>query len=336
MYFYLLNFSHVALPASSRPASYTVYWAVICLQPLTRAVTRAAPRSFTYGEAAVVCQGILLLVASLVLQLVALPVWSVRTVLLGLGGWVEATVTVLQDQSATVTGLVAFWSVLGLASVAVVPLYRLLAWRVTTATRKIFHLSVLLVFTSGLALCPLLLSLASVLAVLGLTSLELLRVSRILPALSSSLTHHLAPFLDSKDPGPLILTPLYLLVGVSWPLWLWPAPLPLPLAPLPLYSGLVSVAVLDSAASVLGSTFGSLRWNSSSSRTVEGSLAGWLAAMAYIYLLDMLGLTSVSSWPGLGLVVAALAMAEAACSQVDNLVLPLAMYVMLLVLQHLS
>ena len=98
----------------------------------------------------------------------------------------------------------------------------------------------------------------------------------------------------------------------------------------------MSVAVLDSAASVLGSTFGSLRWNSSSSRTVEGSLAGWLAAMAYIYLLDMLELTSVSSWPGLGLVVAALAMAEAACSQVDNLVLPLAMYVMLLALQHLS
>ena len=75
--------SLLALPASSRPASYTVYWAVICLQPLTRAVTRAAPRSFTYGEAAVVCQGALLLSASLVLQLVALPVWSVRTVLLG-------------------------------------------------------------------------------------------------------------------------------------------------------------------------------------------------------------------------------------------------------------
>ena len=44
------------LPPDSRAATYAVYWAVICLQPITRSLVAAFPRSFTFGEACIVSQ----------------------------------------------------------------------------------------------------------------------------------------------------------------------------------------------------------------------------------------------------------------------------------------
>ena len=109
---------------------------------------------------------------------------------------------------------------LGLLSLALVPIYHWQQWKVTTRTRKLFHVAVLAVYTSGLAFSPLLLAIASIGATLAMVGLEMVRVSRVIPDISSILTASLQPFLDSKEGGSLILTHIYLLVGVSWPLWL--------------------------------------------------------------------------------------------------------------------
>ena len=90
---------------------------------------------------------------------------------------------------------------LGLASLALVPLYHWKNWKVTTRTRKIFHVAVLAVYTSGLAFSPLLLALASVGAALALIGLEIIRVSKVVPNVSTILTNSLQPFLDSKEGG---------------------------------------------------------------------------------------------------------------------------------------
>jgi len=317
------------LPPDSRAATYAVYWAVICLQPLTRALVALFPRSFTFGEASIISQGLLLLLASMVLNFLALPYWSPTSVIFAISSVCRGILESLQDQRSTVVALLVFWSMLGLASLAVVPLYHWKNWKVTTRTRKIFHLAVLAVYTSGLAFSPLLLALASVGAALALVGLEIIRVSKVVPDITTILTNSLQPFLDSKEGGGLILTHIYLLIGASWPLWLAPTLAPPSLA---LYAGLLSVGVLDTAASVVGSTIGQLQWPDRSGRTLEGTLAGWISALIFTGCLSQLGLVVVHNWVNLSVALVVTAIAEATCWQVDNLVLPLLTYCLLTVL----
>lgn len=66
-------------------------------------------------------------------------------------------------------------------------------------------------------------------------------------------------FKDTKDEGQLALTPLYLMVGCVAPLWIYPRSF-LNSVPLPVLSGILSVAVGDAAASICGSKFGKHTW----------------------------------------------------------------------------
>ncbi len=93
---------------------------------------------------------------------------------------------------------------------------------------------------------------------------------------------------------------------------------------------MLSVGVGDSAASVIGSRFGRLRFPDSS-KTVEGAAASALAQLAFLWLLSAAGALdpSLAAWSGLWPPVCAVALLEAVTSQVDNLVLPAVMYIML-------
>lgn len=251
---------------------------------------------------------------SLVLNFIALPFWTPNSILFALTTVFRGILESLQEQRSTVVGLLLFWSILGLLSLAVVPLYNWQKWKVTTSTRKLFHVAILGVYTSGLAFSPLLLALASIGATLTLVGVEIIRVSRVIPDLSKILTTAFKPFLDSKDCGDLIVTPTYLLVGASWPLWLAPALNPPSLA---LYAGLLSIGVLDTAASVVGSSIGRLHWPGESGRTLEGSLAGLLSALAFTGFISYLGLVSIHSWLNVTIALAITALVEASCWQVD-------------------
>ena len=96
-------------------------------------------------------------------------------------------------------------------------------------------------------------------AALGLMlGLEMLRVSELIPLVSTFLTQRLRPFLDTKDSGRLILTNIYLLIGLSLPLWTDPGPVSVfASSSLNLYSGLISVGVADTAAAVIGKIYSS-------------------------------------------------------------------------------
>ena len=66
-------------------------------------------------------------------------------------------------------------------------------------------------------------------------------------------------FKDAKDEGALALTPLYLMLGCVTPFWIYPSSFEGSI-PLPVLSGILSIAVGDTAASICGTRFGKRHW----------------------------------------------------------------------------
>lgn len=94
--------------------------------------------------------------------------------------------------------------------------------------------------------------------------LELLRLLQI-PPFAATLAQAFDSFKDEKDAGGLALTPFCLLIGCALPIWLTPCPCLLAQKDSPLLlllSGILTVGVGDTAASVLGSKFGRNKWTS--------------------------------------------------------------------------
>lgn len=132
-----------------------------------------------------------------------------------------------------------------------------------TRTRKIFHVLIVLVFIPGLIYQCTFLFVASGIALALLIVLETMRIIH-LPPVHNILDHSVRCFIDEKDAGLVALTPIYLLVGCSTPLWLHPCPCDLTdsagLELLPLMAGVLSVGIGDTAASIIGSRFGKIKW----------------------------------------------------------------------------
>lgn len=136
-----------------------------------------------------------------------------------------------------------------------------------TRTRKIFHVLIVLVFVPGLIYQCSFLFVASGIALALLIVLETMRVIR-LPPIHDVLESSVKCFIDEKDAGLVALTPIYLLVGCSTPLWVHPCPCDLTDSAgfelLPLMAGVISVGIGDTAASIVGSQFGRIKWWSKS------------------------------------------------------------------------
>jgi len=292
------------------------------------------PQSFSFGEATLICQSCMLVSASLVLKLFSLDQITMKSIIIQLFQDLKWTVDTLLNSASTVLFLLVFWAFLVVLAVGVVALYNRQGWPVNTKTRKIFHLAVVLVYVSGLLYSPHLLYISSIAALVLMISIEALRWSEVFPPISSFLTEILQPFLDSKDGGSLILTNIYLLVGVSWPLWVYPGSLVIQPSPLVLYSGVISVGIADSAASIVGSTIGQVRWAGGSGKTVEGSLAAVVSSLMFVYVMSEVWLVTVSSWSAVITAVLGMVITEATSRQVDNLTLPLVMYGLLTFAQY--
>lgn len=134
-----------------------------------------------------------------------------------------------------------------------------------TRIRKIFHILIVLVFIPGLIYQCTFLYVASGVALALLILLELMRIIKLKP-FAAILQQAVKSFVDEKDAGVVAMTPIYLLVGCSLPIWLHPCPCDLTDAAgfelLPLMSGVISVGLGDTAASVIGSKFGRFHWSS--------------------------------------------------------------------------
>lgn len=241
------------------------------------------------------------------------------------------------------------------------------AWQVNrrqqsnTRTRKIFHFLIVLVYLPSLIYQCSFLFLASGIALAVFIVAETIRVIKLAP-FHSILDQAIKSFIDEKDAGLIALTPIYLLVGCSLPLWIHPCPCDLTDSAgfeiLPLLAGVISVGFGDTAASIVGSKFGRIPWpceyigiysggkqvfHASSlsfclikidcAKTIEGTLAGILAQAVVLPFLIYFGFVRYTVHVTVKYLIAitASSLVETFTDQVDNLVLPLVMYSLLLV-----
>lgn len=132
-----------------------------------------------------------------------------------------------------------------------------------TRTRKLFHILIVAIFIPGIIYQCQFLFLTTVLLLALFIILETARTIE-LQIVSQALDQAVELFIDEKDAGIVALTPIYLLVGCSLPLWLHPCPWCLindnGIDVLPLLSGVLSVGIGDTVASVIGSKYGRNLW----------------------------------------------------------------------------
>lgn len=132
-----------------------------------------------------------------------------------------------------------------------------------TRTRKLFHILLVVIFLPGIIYQCQFLFMTTVLLLAVFIVLEMARTIE-LPYVGAALDQAIELFIDEKDAGTVALTPIYLLVGCSLPLWLHPCPWCSmdsdAIDVLPLLGGVLSVGVGDTVASVVGSKYGRNMW----------------------------------------------------------------------------
>lgn len=157
-----------------------------------------------------------------------------------------------------------------------------------TILRKYFHAIVIAIYVPGILIDVELLFVASVLIFAVLIILESMRLYK-LELVGDILNNSVSGLLDEKDQGVLILTHIYLLVGCSLPVWIYPSNATFGVKDsLLLLSGVVSLGVGDTAASIGGTWWGRHRIPGTT-KSVEGTLCSIFAQVIFVYILSILG-----------------------------------------------
>ncbi|KAG3288134.1 dolichol kinase [Ictidomys tridecemlineatus] len=245
-------------------------------------------------------------------------------------------------QTETRIYLLAYWSLLATLACLVV-LYQNAKrssseskkHQAPTITRKYFHFIVVATYIPGIIFDRPLLYVAATVCLAVFIFLEYVRYFRIKP-LGHTLRGLLSLFLDERDSGPLILTHIYLLLGMSLPIWLIPRPctqkgsLGGARALVP-YAGVLAVGVGDTVASIFGSTMGEIHWPGTK-KTFEGTMTSIFAqiiSVALILIFDS-GVDLNYSYVWILGSISMVSLLEAYTTQIDNLLLPLYLLILLM------
>ncbi|CAI2349032.1 unnamed protein product [Caenorhabditis sp. 36 PRJEB53466] len=221
--------------------------------------------------------------------------------------------------------MVAFW----LANVAVSVLfcvYVTAIGRSTTVHRKFFHLTVSLIYISGIVLDPLFSWLCAWLWLCIFVLVELLRYLNV-PPWGAALNEHLLIFKDAQD-AEFLLTPIYLLVGIFLPLLVSPKVDKAGFVPtLAHFAGVAAVGVGDSMAAIVGSRWGKTKWTGRQ-KSLEGTLAMLVSMLSFLLVANVFIFRPSSV---ISIVAASLtaSLLEAFLNSMDNFILPLVTFLIL-------
>ncbi|KAI9794871.1 MAG: hypothetical protein M1816_003000 [Peltula sp. TS41687] len=169
--------------------------------------------------------------------------------------------------------------------------------------RKIFHGIMVVMFLPSTFIDPIFAGFSMIIVLAIFLLLEILRASQ-LPPLSKPLATFLTPYVDGRDlRGPIVVSHIFLLIGCAVPLWLSLSSIgrtgrgcwtgwDVERRDAGMVSGVICVGMGDAAASLIGRRFGRRKWPWSGGKSIEGSLAFWVAVT--------FGLCVASAWLWLG------------------------------------
>lgn len=232
---------------------------------------------------------------------IRLPRHAMQDISIGDRGWVERARQLKFGPANARLAVMAYCVFILSAGIGTV--LRLGAIVEVDTRRKVFHgiMVAMLLPTIFVDPCFIALALSLILAIFLL--LDLFRASQ-LPPVSKPLTTFLAPYVDGRDyRGPIIVSPIFLLIGCAIPLWLSLAAVPRTGADpwtgwdttgrdLGMISGVVCVGMGDAAASLIGRRYGKTKWFWGGGKSLEGSFAFAVAVM--------IGLSACHAWLRIG------------------------------------
>ncbi|CCH62817.1 hypothetical protein TBLA_0I01580 [Henningerozyma blattae CBS 6284] len=161
--------------------------------------------------------------------------------------------------SNTRQNILTIWLSILLLSIPTVTVFKNLISLNTS--RKVWHFLILLCILKPFKMDPNFVKLSLSGSIIIILSVEYLRFLNLEP-FDKVLNNYLKSFADARDSkGPLIISYIYLIVGVSTPLLFKDSPV-----------GLISLGIGDSMASIVGQKIGKIKWPNSK-KTIEGTLA---------------------------------------------------------------
>lgn len=145
------------------------------------------------------------------------------------------------------------------------------SWSQVDLRRKVWHITIVLMFLPvGLPSHPTFTKLCMAGATFIFLAIEFIRVTTI-PPLGRAIHTSLLKYLDPRDTcGPIIVSHIFLLVGISVPMYLCNSP-----------AGIICLGLGDAAASVMGHKYGRTkwRWPHGNKKTVEGTVSFVIASV---------------------------------------------------------
>ncbi|EDO16810.1 hypothetical protein Kpol_1056p11 [Vanderwaltozyma polyspora DSM 70294] len=140
-------------------------------------------------------------------------------------------------------------------------------------SRKVWHFLIIVLLVYPFKIDPLFVKISLAGSIVLFLIVEYTRYLKLDP-IGNQLDLHLRSFTDFRDEnGPVIISYIYLIVGVSTPLLLSDSPI-----------GLVGLGIGDSIASIVGKKIGTIKWPGTS-KTVEGTVAFILSTMLTCHIL---------------------------------------------------
>ena len=196
--------------------------------------------------------------------------------------------------------------------------------------RKVYHVFVCVVFVSGITTCPQLLSTACAALTFVMFFCEVAYCRGV-----TFLRVQLQKFKGSQDVEPLVLTPFYLLIGLSIPVWTRFGTFSVEMlttrasttflqSVLP-YAGVMTIGVGDACAALIGTGFGRVKLPGTH-KTVEGllgNIAGQALFMVLIGPYLKWGARGANDALILGSVMILSSLLEVYTQDIDNLIIPI-------------
>jgi dolichol kinase len=189
--------------------------------------------------------------------------------------------------------------------------------------RKFFHLMALFVLIPPVLIDASFLRLAVCIAIFAFLLIECCRLTKF-PIIAPIIENYVAGFIDDRDSGGLILTHLFLLLGLGLPVVLsvgdFPGALTVKL------TGIAVLAVGDAIASIVGVNFGKHKWPGTK-KSLEGTFGAFIGTWLCLIISQQFAEVNFSLGNLVSLAIPSVigALDEAFTSQIDNLTLPFVM-----------